>query len=137
MSFLKPVTIKKFTTKNSLHFSKEIFDHQPDFSMGILDLNSLFTNIPLKRSIEICWNKLSKKSITVRDWSQSEFKEILSPLTEDFHFIFDRALYKQSDGAVIGFFLSPTIANVCLICQEKQLSKKWFASINSISLPDI
>ena len=57
--------------------------------MGILDVVSQFTNIPLEETIEIFTNKLCKESENVEGLSKSEFKEVLSLATRDLHFIFD------------------------------------------------
>ena len=62
---LKPLTTKEFTFKDSFHFVEEIFDQQYDKFMGSLDVDSLFTNIPLEETIEICTIELFKKSETV------------------------------------------------------------------------
>ena len=69
--------------------------------MGILDIDSLFTNIPLEETIEICPNELFKESETVEGLSKTEFKEFLSLSTKDSHFIFDGTLYKQIDGVAM------------------------------------
>ena len=66
--------------------------------MGSLDVDSLFTNIPLEETIEICTNERFKESETVEGLSKTEFKELLSLATKDSHFIFDWKLYKQIDG---------------------------------------
>ena len=63
---------------------------------------SLFNNIPLEETIEICTNELFKESETIEDLSKTEFKELLSPATKDSHFIFDGTLYKQIDGVAMG-----------------------------------
>ena len=42
--------------------------------MGSLDVDSLFTNISLKETIEICTYKLFKEAETVGGLSKSEFK---------------------------------------------------------------
>ena len=39
--------------------------------------------------------------------------------TKDSHFIFDGTLYKQIDGVAMGFPLPTTLANVFLVCHEK------------------
>ena len=57
--------------------------------MGSLDVDSLFTNIPLEETIEICTNELFKESETVEGFNKSEFKELLSLTTKDSHFIFN------------------------------------------------
>ena len=83
--------------------------------MGSLDLDSLFTNIPLEGTIEICTNELFKEFETVEGLSKTEFKELLSLATKDSHFIFDGTLYKQIDGVAMGPSLGPTLANAFLV----------------------
>ena len=59
----------------------------------LLTYLSLFTNIPLKETIEICTNGLFNESGTVKSLGKTEFKELLSLDTKDSYFIFDRLLY--------------------------------------------
>ena len=94
VTFLKPLTTNEFTVKDSFHFAQEIVDQQHDLFMGSLDVDSLFTNIPLEETIEICTNELFKESETVEGLSKTEFKELLSLATKDLHFIFYWALYE-------------------------------------------
>ena len=61
--------------------------------MGSLDVGSLFTNMPLEETIEICINELFKESETVEGLSKTEFKELLSLATKDSHFISDGTLW--------------------------------------------
>ena len=63
--------------------------------MGSLDVDSLFTNIALEETIEICSNESLKETATVKDLSKTEFTELLSQTTKDSDVIFDRTLYKQ------------------------------------------
>ena len=106
---LKPLTTNEFTVKDSFHFAEEIVDQQHDLFMGSLDVDSLFTNIPLEETIEICTNELFKESETVEGLSKTEFKELLSLATKDLHFIFDGTLYKQINGVAMGSPLGPTL----------------------------
>ena len=66
--------------------------------MTSLDVDSLFTNIPLEETIEISTNELFKEPETVKGVSKTEFKELLSLATKESHFIFDGTLHKQIDG---------------------------------------
>ena len=86
---LKPLTTKEFTVKDSFHFAKEIVDQQPDFFMVSLDVDSLFTNIPLEENIDICINKLFTESETTEGLTKFEFKKLLHLAPKDSHFIFD------------------------------------------------
>ena len=63
--------------------------------MGSLDVDSLFTNLPLEETTEICTNELFKKSETAEGLSKSDFKELLPLPIKDSHFNFDGTLYKQ------------------------------------------
>ena len=87
--------------------------------MGSFDVVSLFTNIPLEETIEICTNKLFKESDTIYCLSKTELKELLSLATKDSHFIFDGTLYKQIDGVTMAFPLRPTLANSFLVYHKK------------------
>ena len=53
---LRSLTNNEFTVKDSLHFPEEIINQKPDFFMGSLDVDSLFTNITLEETIKICTN---------------------------------------------------------------------------------
>ena len=88
----------------------------------VLDVDSLFTNIALEETIEICTNKLFKESETVEGLSKTEFKELLSLATLHSHFIFDETLYKQIDGVFMGSPLSPTLAYAFLVYRKKKLA---------------
>ena len=57
MPILKPLTTNEYTVKDSFHFAEEIVDQQPDSSMGSLNVDYLFTNILLEKTIEFCTNK--------------------------------------------------------------------------------
>ena len=91
---LKPLTTNEFTVNDLFYFADEIVDQQNDLFMG-LDVDSLFTNISLEETIEICITELFKESETVEGLSKTEFKRILSLATKDSHFIFDGTLYKS------------------------------------------
>ena len=103
------MTANELNVNDSFYFVEEIIDQQPDFFMGSLDVDSLFTCVPLEDTIDICTNELSKESETVESLRKSEFKELLFLSTKDSDFIFDGTLYKQVDGVAmgsLGFYIS-------------------------------
>ena len=86
--------------------------------MGSLDVESLFTNIPLEETINICTNLL----YNIEGINKSEFKNLLSLATQESYFIFNDVLYKQKDSVAMGSPLGPTMANVFLsFCEIKWL----------------
>ena len=62
--------------------------------MKSLDIDSVFTNIPLEETIEICTKNLFKSNKTVHCFKKSEFKDLLHLATKDsFIFIFISVYY--------------------------------------------
>ena len=53
---LKSLTSNEYTVKDSFAFVEEIVEQGSEFFMGSLDVDSLFTNIPLEETIDICTN---------------------------------------------------------------------------------
>ena len=118
---LSSITFNEFTVKDSFAFAKEIVHQDGKLFMGILDVDSLFTNIPLKETIKICANLLYKNLDVIEGINKSEFKNLLSLATQESYFMFNDILYKQKDGVTMGSPLGPTTANVFLSLYEM----KW------------
>ena len=70
--------------------------------MGSLDVDSLFTNIPVHETIDICINQLFQNTDTVEGFTKLELKQLVCLATKDSNFIFNGLLYKQIDGVAMG-----------------------------------
>ena len=55
---LSPLTTNEFTAKNSFDFAEEVVNYDHNLYMASLDVESLFTNIPLEETIKNCDNDL-------------------------------------------------------------------------------
>ena len=62
--------------------------------MGSLDVDSLFTNIPLDETIDIFINQLLENTDSIDGFTKSELKQLLRLATKESHFIFNGLLYK-------------------------------------------
>ena len=78
---LSSITFNEFTVKDSFAFAEEIVHQDSKLSMGILDVDSLFTNIPLEETINICTNLLYDNEDVIEGVNKSEFKNLLSLAT--------------------------------------------------------
>ena len=87
--------------------------------MGSLEVDSLFTNIPLDETIDICINQLFENTDTVEGFTKSELKQLLCLATKESYFIFNGLLYKQTDGVAMGSPLGPSLVNAFLSYHEK------------------
>ena len=52
--FLSDITQNEFTVKDPFIFVHEILTHDSDLCLASLDVDALFTNIPLDETIDIC-----------------------------------------------------------------------------------
>ena len=112
MPILEPLTKNKCIVEDSLNFTTEIVEQDSSNFMRSLDIYSLFTNIPLEKTIEICTSNLFKNSDMVwKKW----FKDLLSLATKESYFIFNNILWKQIFGLrAMGSPLGPSLANAFL-----------------------
>ena len=84
--------------------------------MVSFDIESLYTNIPLKETIEICINKIFNNTNTFLNFDKKQFKSLLETITNNTFFTFNNKLYQQIDGIAMGSPIAPTLANIFL-CQ--------------------
>ena len=70
---LASITANKFSVKDSFCFAEEIVNQNSNFIMGSLDVDSLFTNIPLEET-NICCDTLFKETDIYEGYSKSQLK---------------------------------------------------------------
>ena len=116
------MTFNKFTVKDSFAFTEEIVHQDSKLFMGSFDVDSLFTNIPLKETINICTKFLYKSVDIIEGINKYEFENVFSLATQESYFMFNDILYKQKDGVAMGSPLGATMASVFLSIYEM----KWF-----------
>ena len=124
---LEPLTQNEFTVKDSLSFAKEITKYDSSLFMASLDVESLFTNIPIKETINNCVNDLHNKNLCNGELNKSDLFKLMETATSESSFIFDFLLYKKIDGVAMGSPLGPTLANAFL-CHYK---KEWLGNCPS------
>ena len=87
--------------------------------MGSLDVDSLFTNISLEETINICTESIYDQNDSIESLNKSEFKKLLSLATKESYFIFNEILSKQIDAVAMGAPLGPILANAFLCFYEE------------------
>ena len=116
---LSPLTTNEFTVKNSFDFSEEVVNYDHNLYIASLDIESLFTNIPLEETIKNCVNNLFSNNFHGGKLSRKDLYDLLQLATTESSFIFDNKLYKQIDGVAMSSPLGPTLANGFLCHYEK------------------
>lgn len=116
---LSPLTINNYVVKDSFSFATDVRKQNSELYMTSFDVDSLFTNIPLDETIDICVRKIFGKKRKFKGFSKSEFKVLLQYAVKDSLFIFNGKYYVQRDGVAMGSPLGPTLANVFLCHWEE------------------
>lgn len=115
---MKPHTTNEYTVKDTFDFVSMLDGKDHRLVMGSLDVESLFTNIPLQETIDIVTNKVFEKKRKVNGISKRDFKRLLEISTKGTVFVFNGKYYKQKDGVAMGSPLGPALANAFLAHHE-------------------
>ena len=86
--------------------------------MASFDIESLFTNIPLQETIDLCVENLFQDRTHVDNLSKDSFRALLTRTMSESLIVFDQQFYKQHDGVEMGTSFEPTLANVFLCYHE-------------------
>ena len=116
---MTPITTNEFTVSDSFKFGKDILQQDCSLFMGSLDVESLFTSIPLTETINICADNLFQQAKSLQNLSKSDFKALLTSACKESLFLFNGQFYSQTDGVSMGSPLGPTLANAFMCHHEK------------------
>ena len=130
---LSPLTFNEFSLHDSSSFPDKVSSFCPDHFMASLDIESLFTNIPLNEVIDICIDDLFCDTNTIQNLDRNDMRELLNLAAYESFFIFDQVMYKQIDGVAMGSPLGSILANAFLCHFEKQ----WLSECPPDFLPKV
>ena len=114
------ILLKKFVNKTPIYTAS-------------LDVDSLFTNIPLDETIGICIDSLYKDDENTPKIPKDVFRNLLTVATKESFFMFNNKFYKQIDGVAMGSPLGPALANIFMCNFEN----KWLKDCPQRSLSSI
>ena len=120
VKLLEPFTRNHYTAKDSFSFAEDIRTQNSNLFMSSLDIDSLFTNIPLNETIDICVMLMYQNGDAKNGLSESDFRELLTLATTESFILFDGKYYRQLDGVAMGSPLGPTLANIFLSYHEQR-----------------
>ena len=83
--------------------------------MVSFDVNSLFTNVPLEKTIKITLEKIYDRKEIINEITNPEMKEMLTLCTKNVYFTFDNQVYKQNDGVAMRSPLGPVLAGTFMV----------------------
>ena len=80
--------------------------------MCSFNVYSLYTNIPLEETIEICCDVLFRSSHPKPTFPENVFKHLMSFATSSVEFCFNNIMNRQNGGVAMGSSLGPKLANI-------------------------
>ena len=101
--------------------------------MASFAIESLFNNIPLQETIDLCVDNLFQDRTHLDNLSKGSFCELLTRTMTESFVLFDQEFYKQHDEVAMGSPLGPTLVKVFLCCHEEI----WFENCPSEFKPVI
>ena len=117
---LRPLTENEYTVHNSFSFASEVSKFNSKNLMASLDVESLFTNIPWKETIEDIINDLFLTTDEVHNFEREEFNQLLTFAAYESFFIFGGEYYTQINVVAMGSPLGPTPTNAFSCHFEKK-----------------
>ena len=89
--------------------------------MASLDVDSLFTNIRLDETIDICIDSLHNDNENTTKIPKDVFCNLLNVATKESFLMFKKKFYKQIDGVAMRSRLGPALANMFMY----SFGNKW------------
>ena len=83
--------------------------------MMSFDVKSLFTSIPLAKTIDIALKQIYDRKEINTKIPRPIMKEMLLLCTKDVHFLFNDEIYQQTDGVAMGSPLGPILAGIFMV----------------------
>ena len=75
---MNSITSNEFTVKDTFCFAKEIAEQESSLVMCSLDVDLLFTNIPLDETIGICTDTIYSEQDVIQGINKEGFQNLLS-----------------------------------------------------------
>ena len=110
-----PLVPYDYSCKDIFSFVSQI--KNANFSRKFLvsyDVSSLFTNIPLQKTIDIAINLIFNHNPNL-NITKKDLKKLFLFATSQTHFIFNSKFYNQIDGVTMGSPLAPVLANIFMV----------------------
>ena len=126
---LQPLTQNEFTLKDTFDAASriklipsELFDQ--GYKFVSFDVESLFTNVPLQRTLEIIVDRIYNKKLIDTNLKKSTLRKLIRDTCTKTAFSCNNQLYEQIDGVSMGGSLGPVLANIIMTEFEQTIVKQ-------------
>ena len=127
---LNPLTHNDYSLKDSFDAATRIRRILPqvrendDYMFISLDVASLFTNVPLKKTVNIILKRIYNEKQIPTSLSKRSLKKLILDTCQKTAFSFNNKMYEQLDGVSMGGSLGLVLANIIMTECEKVIVDK-------------
>ena len=136
-NLLNPLTTNNYTLKDSFDAAERIKqipnEHlENGYVFVSFDVTSLFTNVPLKRTIDIIVDRVYNKKLIKTNLTKTSLRKLIKDTCTKTVFSANNILYEQLDGVSMGSSLGPVLANI-IMTELEDIIIKPLINDNTIS----
>ena len=118
--------MNEFSIKDTFQAVEEIgkidYTHlNAGYKLVSFDVVSLFTNVPLKRTVNVILDRIYKDKVIETKLKKCTLKKLIIDCCTKTTFSFNNKLYDQIDGVCMGSSLGPVLANIIMTELEKNI----------------
>ena len=129
---LNPLTRNNYNLKDSFSAADKINaipKHllSEGYQFVSFDVKSLFTNVPLKRTVNIILDRIYNKKVINTSLRKSTLKKLILDTCSKVAFSSNGKIYEQTSGVSMGASLGPVLANIIMTELESQVIEKMMA----------
>ena len=88
------------------------------------DVKSLFTNVPLKKTIDVILDRVYNKKLITTKLKKRTLKKLIMDTCNKTAFMCNNVIYEQKDGVSMGASLGPVLANIIMTELERVVVDK-------------
>ena len=128
---LSPLGTSEYTIRNTKKFVRQTrkIKVPVGYKMVSFDVTSLFTNVPLDKTIEIILKRVYEKKEIMTTIPMREMKELLYLSTKNVHFSFNNEIYMQNDAVAMVSPLGTVLANIFMVELERVIIPSLYDKI--------
>ena len=123
-NYLKLLCTNEYSIKDTLQFPQLLKDLPPlkdDGEYVSDDVESLFTNIPLKENSDYILEQIYVHNKLPIICSKLIFRRLLEKITTENSFQLNSKFFKKTDGCAMGRPLSVTLSDICMVKMENNI----------------
>ena len=130
---LNPLTQNQYALKDSFDAADKIRaipNHLYDegYQLVSFDVKSLFTNVPLNKTIEVILDRVYNKKLIETNLKKRTLKKLILDTCSKTAFLCNNVIYEQKDGVSMGASLGPVLANIIMTELERAVVDKLIAN---------